>query len=355
MSRQFVQNFVDSLGGRLLGDGLHWADLKEVLERCESWDGWYHAMAEIGDRYERLAEQSLAAGHTISAGELFWLACMYYHFAQSHFFHRPELREAGQHKKVELYRRGAALFSPAAERVEIAFEEFTIPAYLRLPAGSSQSPCVVLIGGVESTKEESYLFEHLCLRRGLATFAFDGPGQGEMYFQTKMRSDFERFTTAVVDYLETRSEINTNRLGVLGRSLGGHYAVKSAGYDERFQSCVDWNGPYSVQAAWDGLPPLLQQGYRYCAGQPTVEAAKDYLKIIDLNGWPERVRCPLYLMHGAKDTVIPVSQTERVHREARNAKQLVMHIEPDARHCGHEVYQRVRYQLADFLADTLGA
>ena len=60
-------------------------------------------------------------------------------------------------------------------------------------------------------------FENRCLARGLATCTFDGPGQGEMYFQTRMRPDFHRCASVVVDWLERRPEIDIGRLGVLGR------------------------------------------------------------------------------------------------------------------------------------------
>ena len=121
MSEQVIAEVMESSEGRMLGDGLQWADMKEILVRCSSWDGWYEVVADIGDRYEILAEKSLEAGHKVSAGELFWRACMYYHYAQFYAFEKPELREAGQKKKVDLYKRAAPLFYPPAERVEIRF------------------------------------------------------------------------------------------------------------------------------------------------------------------------------------------------------------------------------------------
>ena len=117
----------------------------------------------------------------------------------------------GQRRKVELFDRAAPHLSPAGERVEIAFEGATIPGYLRLPAaaGDGPFPCCVLIGGLESTKEESHLFENLCLERGIATFAFDGPGQGEMFFEVKLGPDFERYSSAVLDHLVERRPRST--------------------------------------------------------------------------------------------------------------------------------------------------
>ena len=94
------------------------------------------------------------------------------------WFHEPERREHGQHKKVEMYNLAAPHLVASAERVEIAFESTTIPGFLRLPAGPGPHPCAVLIGGLESTKEESYHFEALCHRRGLAPSRSTVPVRG---------------------------------------------------------------------------------------------------------------------------------------------------------------------------------
>ncbi|MGD9764150.1 MAG: alpha/beta hydrolase family protein [Candidatus Binatia bacterium] len=355
MSKTVIAEMMRASEGRMLGDGLHWPDIQEVVARCETWDDWYPSFADIGTRYERLAEAALARGHRISGGELLWRAAMSYHYAQCYAHHMPDLREEGQRQKVSLYDRAAPLFSPPAERIELRFEGFTIPGYLRLPDGRRRPPCAILIGGLESTKEESYLFENMCLARGVATFAFDGPGQGEMYFQTPIRGDFERFTSAVIDYLETRFEIDATRLGVLGRSLGGHYAAKSAAADRRLKSCVCWGALYELDSYWDTMHSLVREAFRYCAGQPTLEAGRKYLKCIDLQGWAERIEAPLYIQHGAQDDLIPVGQAERLAREARRAARVVTQIEPEGNHCCHNLFHVTRYQMADFLAETLGA
>jgi 2,6-dihydroxypseudooxynicotine hydrolase len=58
-----------------------------------------------------------------------------------------------------------------------------MPGYRRLPAGSQRPPCVILLGGLDTTKEDYQVVNDLCVERGLATLAFDGPGQGETLFR----------------------------------------------------------------------------------------------------------------------------------------------------------------------------
>ena len=81
-------------------------------------------------------------------------------------------------------RRLCLRFRPSASIVP--FEQFTIPGYLRMPPNrTGRVPFAIILGGLESTKEESYRFENMFLARGVATCTFDGPGQGEMYFQAE--------------------------------------------------------------------------------------------------------------------------------------------------------------------------
>jgi 2,6-dihydroxypseudooxynicotine hydrolase len=191
VNEQILDHVWNASGIRMMGDGVPGGDVAVARDRLRRWEEWYPFWAGRGDEYERLAHEALAKGRRLSAGELFWQACLSYHYAQFLWFHDPANRECGQRRKVELYKQAAPLFSPPAERFEVPFEGVTISGYLRLPLGrTGRAPVALMLGGLESTKEESYLFENRCLARGLATCTFDGPGQGEMYFEARLRPDF---------------------------------------------------------------------------------------------------------------------------------------------------------------------
>jgi 2,6-dihydroxypseudooxynicotine hydrolase len=239
MSREILDRVWFASGIRLIGDGVPAGDVMAAQAGLTHWDQWFPYWTGRGETYEKLAREALDRGRRQSAGELFWQACLSHHYAQFLWFHDSVRRDAGQNRKVALYREAAPLFTPPAERFDLPFEGFVIPGYLRLPPGASgRVPVAMILGGLESTKEESYRFENLCLARGLATCAFDGPGQGEMYFQAKLRPDFHRFASAGVDWLEKQPQIDAGRIGVIGRSLGGFYAIHCAAHDPRFKACA---------------------------------------------------------------------------------------------------------------------
>lgn len=354
MTRQLIDEVMAEAHGRMLGDGIWYPDLREVLDRAADWEGWYDAWTSVGDRYERLGEEALARGWRVSAGEYLWRASMHYHYAQFLYFRFPDKREAGQRKKEALYRRAAPLLVPPAERIEIAIDDTSIPAYLRLPASSGRFPCAILIGGLESTKEESFGFENLLLRRGVATLAFDGPGQGEMWFRRKMQPDFERYTSRVLDHLETRTEIDAARIGVLGRSLGGYYSARSAAFEPRLRCCVCWGCIYRIPDFWDTVHRATQDGFAYVSGADSLTEAQRKMAMIDLTGIASRITCPLYIFHGKQDWLIPVEEAYKLRDAAIHARQTIV-IPEDAIHCGHNISERIRTPMADWLAHQLGA
>jgi 2,6-dihydroxypseudooxynicotine hydrolase len=233
----------------------------------------------------------------------------------------------------------------------------TVTAYLRVPSGgrAGATPCVVLIGGLESTKEESYRFENDCLLRGLATCVFDGPGQGETLFGAKIRADFERFTSAILDVLVAHPALDARRIGILGRSLGGNYALRSAAADHRLACCAAWSTRAHMDY-WTELPLQTQQLYAYAAGfglDELVAAGRHVQHALDIRPILGMVRCPVYIQHGAQDPSIRQADAETLAAGLRGAAGVQLEMISDGNHCSHNCAQRARPALVDWLVRQL--
>lgn len=334
--------------GRLILDGVPYADLVSARDRDPAVS-WFDHWMDTAARYEQLGDQSLAAAHTHSAGEYFVLGSLAAQYAQFLWF--DERRQIGQQRKVELYRRAAPLLQPAAERFEVTVDGATVPGYVRTPIGAGPWPTAVLLGGLESTKEESYQFEQQLLGRGIATVTFDGPGQGEMFPEVPLRGDYERYTSAVLDHVEKLPEIDAARIAVVGRSLGGFYALRSASLEPRFVACISWGG-FADMDAFDEETPLTKESWRYVTASSTLEEARDRVqKLLDVRPVLHNLRVPTYIQHGNLDEV-PQTEVDVVKQHAVNAPLHIV-IEPEGDHCCHNLGPRPRIEMVDWLQDQL--
>ncbi|MDZ7677749.1 MAG: prolyl oligopeptidase family serine peptidase [Acidimicrobiales bacterium] len=292
-------------------------------------------------------------GHRVTAGDLWWHASLSWQYAQFMWFHDPDQRRYGQQRKVAAYRRAAPNLVPEAHPADVPFGNDALPAWLRRPRHVTGTvPVVILIGGLESTKEESLRFENLLLERGMATLAFDGPGQGEFAAVQPLDDRFDRATSAVVDALLERDDIDPARIAVLGRSLGGFLAPLSAARDERLCAAAAFGALFDLRF-FDDIPPVPASGFRQLTGIDADDAAEQEVRrIIDLSGDIASLRCPLYVQHGEQDALIPVEQAHLTAAQAVNAD-VTLAIDPDGDHCSHNRHHIVRPQLADWLADQL--
>jgi 2,6-dihydroxypseudooxynicotine hydrolase len=333
---------------RFLADGVHYRDLVDVRAAIGTWSDWCRVWSQFAAEAARRGESALAAGHRATAARELARASLYYHYAQNFFYDVLAQKRAAADAKVATFRRAAALLDPPLERVDIPFDGAAIPGYLRLPKHVAKPAVALLLGGLDTTKEDYLDVNDLCIERGLATFAFDGPGQGEMAWSMRWRPDFERAIFAVIDYLERRPEVDAGRVGIIGRSLGGHYAPKAAALDTRLKAVVCWGVCYEVQPL-AARPKNVQDGYLFMTGAPNIEAAERMLRLaINLAGLGPSIKCPMLIVHGGLDKGTPLPLALRLANEAGGVVETL--IWDDAIHCCHDRSHIVRPAMADFLA-----
>ena len=222
---------------------------------------------------------------------------------------------------------------------------------LRKPSrrGAASAPDHVL--RLDSCKEETDAYEQPFLARGMATLAFDGPGQGEGEYDWPIRGNYETAVEAVVAYAKTRADIDAGRVGLWGVSLGGYYAPRSAAFVPGFKGCIALSGPYDWGEAWEALPELTREAFRVRSKSPTMEAAREVAATLSLKGVADKIRCPLFIVAGKQDRVVPWQDAERLAREASGPVELLL-IE-DGNHVANNRGYRWRLQSADWMAERL--
>jgi len=346
MSKHRAEQVITQGIHRFLADGVHYRDLMDIRAAIGDWSQWCAVWSAHAAAAEARGNAAFERSLTRTAAREFARAALYFHYAQNLFYDDPALKRETHDRKVAVFQRAAALLDPPLERVTIPFDGIELPGYLRLPAGKTRPPCVILLGGLDTTKEDYLSVNDLCVERGLATLAFDGPGQGETLFRMPWRQDFERSISAVLDFLDARPEIDRARIGIIGRSTGGFYAPKIAASDRRIKAAVSWGAMYHLRNLAT-IPEVTRDGFLYVSGSRSIDEALRFFECIDLDGVAARIQCPLLVVHGGLDTITPMENATRLIAEARGAVETL--VWEDSGHCCHDRAHIVRPAMADFM------
>ena len=334
----------------MLMHGVHYSDLMTIIDKARDDQSWFDECCNMASRHGQLAETALGEEKRVTAGEAFLRASLYYHYAQLYYFDDLDKKLFAIDRKADNFGQAAPLLDPPAKKFLFPFETIEIPGYLRIPSIAGKHPCVIILGGVDSTKEENHFITEDFLKRGMATLCIDGPGQGEVWRKMTMREDFEKCISAVIDDLHRLEAVDPERVGILGRSMGGHYACRAAASDRRIKAVISNGGTYDM-SSWPQRSHEAKLAFMFFSGAKTLEEAEANAKKITLEGLSDKIKCPLLLVHGGRDMVVPYTHAERIAREVRGEKKLIIY--PEAGHGLHSVSYIYRPVMADWIKDKL--
>jgi 2,6-dihydroxypseudooxynicotine hydrolase len=336
---------------RFTANGVDASDYKRITSGIDTWDEWCAAWSAGADEYSELAETALREGHLLSAGEHFARAATYYHFAKFLFVHDLDQAKVAHTKALEAFERGAKFLHPRARRESFSFEGTTLSAVFRAPSGAGPHPTVILIPGLDSAKEEFREVERTFLDRGMATFALDGPGQGEAEWTLAIRPDWDVVGAAVIEHLATMPEVDHERVGVWGVSLGGFYAARLAASDLPIRATISLAGPYDFAASWDNLNELTRRAFQVRSFNDSPEDARLRARDFTLEGHTAKIKKPLLVIMGKKDRLFPWQDGERLAHESVPFSSLVLL--DDGNHGCANIVHRHRPLSADWMARQL--
>jgi len=346
-----VSSAISHWAPRFVSNGVLLADFEDVTRSLERWEDWCAAWSERAAVHELLGRDSLKNGFKLTAGEHLIRAAIYYHFAKFVFVQDVKQMRAAHVKAVECYRDGIAHARPPGERVEVPYQNRSIYGVLRKP-NASNNPVLVMAPGLDSTKEEIHAYEEPFLARGIAVLAIDGPGQGEAEYDIPICGDYERAASAVVDWIEGRKDLNAQKIGIWGVSLGGYYAPRAAAYEKRIKACIALSGPYEWDRIWDGLPELTRETFRVRSHSKDETQARAVAKTLTMKEAAPRITCPIFIVTGRQDRLVPAAHAEQLAKAVSGPVELMV-VEDGGHNANNRPY-RYRSRTADWLAGQFG-
>jgi esterase FrsA len=302
--------------------GLDPGDVREAFAsiKTSSDDEWAAAFSAVADKYMNEGK-SLQASDPAKANADYIRAWRLYSFARWPVPSSQGKKQAYA-KALEAFLAHAKMMDPPLEVVHIPFENSEIVGYLRLPKNAKGPvPVVIAISGLDSRKEDLSENFGAVIPSGIGFIGLDSPGTGQA--PIKASENAERMFSKVLDYLQTRPEVDKARIGVDGQSFGAYWATKLAILEHaRLRAVVAQSPPVDATFQKDfvlqktlgnreylfGLGPALMSIYQ---GANTVEDLTNIFPKMSLvtQGLIGKPTTPMLIISGALDTQVPISDT----------------------------------------------
>jgi pimeloyl-ACP methyl ester carboxylesterase len=285
---------------------------------------------------------------------------------QSHgFAPRKLVFQKGQ----DAFRLSMQLGRENYERVEIPYGGGIIPGFaIWADRTGRPAPLIVFINGLDSSKEMLYWtgLAHELEKRGISTLHIDQPGSGEALRVHDLVATFdsERWASKVLDYLETRREVDARRVGLAGISLGGYYTPRAVAFEPRFALGAVWGANHDwgevqhrrVAREGDRPVPHYWEHVQWVWGAKNMDEFLQISAKANLNGVLDRIRVPFLVTHGANDRQIAVAYAHQTYDQLVNSPKRELKIF-DARTGGveHVSVDNMSYGrtfIADWIAET---
>lgn len=234
----------------------------------------------------------------------------------------------------------------------------TLAGVLHHPVENSSAGAAILCHGMESDKNSEkliFLGRHLA-QRGILTLRFDFSYVGES------SGKFADITySGEVEDLRAAYELMRNRhsgkIAIFGSSMGGTVALMFAAAERQVAALATLAAPLHPEnfpkrvLSPAGLERWRKRGFtRYNGQRLNVNMLED-LESIDVPGAARSIQCPVLILHGDADEVVPVAEAHELHGCLKNSQRLSILEGGDHRLSDPILMQRAMRQALDWLTE----
>jgi esterase FrsA len=328
--------------------GLDPADVREAFASLKSKDKdeWASAFMGVADKYMAEAK-SLEKSDPAKANADYVRAWRLYSFGKWPIPASPKKQESYE-KAIQAFLAHAHFWDPPLEVVHIPFENSQIIGYLRLPKDAKAPvPLVIAVNGLDSRKEDVSESFSAITSQGIAFLAVDGPGTGQS--PVKANQNAEVMLSRVIDYAQSRPEVDKNRLAMHGVSWGAYWATRlaiverarlrgtsaqSPPIDEFFSKEFLTNSLLGNREYLFDQVPALMNIFDGVHNVDELAAALEKMSLVKL-GLLGKPMAPMLVIAGVKDTQVPISDIYLLLSKGDTPKDAW--INPSGGHLGRQV------------------
>src|SRR6202171_927605 len=302
-------------------------DQLEVAQRMKPFDleSWITGWTRFAEQNEQMAEKFPADGYKVTANEYYLRAASFYRDA---CWPQPvtDSRMLPTYKKArDNFDKSWKLVRPPFERVQINYEGKMLDGYFRKPNNppGKKFPAVIAFQGADTMAEATIMGGGAYAARAMAYLAVDFPGQGGALRLKDLHlpPDTERVAKAMIDYLETRPDVDATRVGMQGISMGGYGVPRAASGEKRIKAAFMSSGSFDLKSDLFEYFPPIQERVRWIIGAEDLADARKKLGDYNLDGGrAAKSEAPMMIGYSKDDRIMDPAGALRLYKAAVNSK-----------------------------------
>ena len=273
--------------GARLERGYKMQDLKSVYGKVTGRRSFPKAWAKRAEVLEHMANEAEKGGRNITARQLFHRAAICFgraqHMIPVHSDLNKEAWFSGLYRcfsKVIDYSDGTMI----KKSLEFAPGQETHCIFHKAP-GEGPKPTVLFLPGMDQVKEDvPNPYNNDYTIRGMNICSMDGPGQGECNANSvwQTENNYPSAASAVIDWLVTLPEVDQDRIGLLGFSMGSRWGVQVAAQDKRIKAvCGQMANVGTFDMIFEQAQPNFKRIFMYMAGYSDENEFDKFIKRMD--------------------------------------------------------------------------
>jgi len=220
------------------------------------------------------------------------------------------------------------------KEVYLKVDGLNLVGELHIPSGDKVHPGLCICHGIPAVRPDptdrgyTLLAQRFC-HAGFTTLIFNFRGAGKSEGNLDILG-WSRDLKAALDFLYSLKEVDKTRFCLLGFSGGAAVSVYAAAHDSRVSLLVtcacpaDFRSLSQGETAIDNIQRFRQIGViRDNDFPPSIEEWERGFETISPIRWIHKISpCPLLLVHGDADEVIPLDHAYKLYRKAKEPKEL---------------------------------
>lgn len=324
------------------------ADFAAIRERVKKYADISPAFEATARRREAKAHAAETDGELVTARQNYFMAGVHYAASQWPHDENSEKNLELNRRKRECYASYARLSDHRVEAAWIPYHGQALPGWFHLPPGyqGGRIPAILSIPGMDGFKEANVaMYGDRWLSRGIAVLVIEGPGQYEsavLGIHVSVPNWIDA-AHAVMEWMRLRPEIDPERIGVAGQSMGSFFGTLCAAHEPRFRACAVTATCLEpgMHTIFEEASPTFKRRFMYMSGYTDEAAFNAFCKTLTWEGHVEKIRVPYLCVTGEADELSPLEHAERLVQTLGCPKRLV-------------VYQDCRHSVGNVPATNLG-